>query len=291
MIDRLNLTLIIYLMIIIFLGGIIYCISYLISYFYKNIHTIEELKLEQMELMEQVEKNYEKKYPMGNDYFKIIHYPKYESFFEQFYEYKYLVKKNKTQIVSTCCYANIHKDIYYICDLKKFGFEKNQTLDFITYGYLFFGIRKMFGIVMEPNPVITNLVNKYMFVKLAQLNLYKIKFSQIKKNMYFFNKIFPNFFMVTGFKKFILESNNTELKCYHIAQVIDYKFITKIVQSIPFENIKDDDDIMFCINTKSNLNYLFELKNIFPTNKMSIIANKQIKKEEFNFDLIKTYMI
>ncbi len=149
----------------------------------------------------------------------------------------------------------------------------------------------MFGIVMEPNPVITNLVNKYSFVKLAQLNLYKIKFCQIKKNIYFFNKIFPNFFMVTGFKKFILESNGIELKCYHIAQFIDYKFIIKTVQSIPFENIKDDDDIMFCINTKSNLNYLFELKNIFPTNKMSIIANRQINKEEFNFDLIKTYMI
>jgi hypothetical protein len=48
---------------------------------------------------------------------------------------------------------------------------------------------------------------------------------------------------------------------------------------------------MFCLNINSNFNNLLELKKIFFTNKMSIIVNKQIIKKEFNFDLIKTYMI
>lgn len=277
----------IYFMIII----ILFMFIYYSSYFYSNIFVIEELKSEQMEVMEQVEKTYEKKYPIGNDFFKINHYPKYTSFFEQFNNYKYLVKKNKNKITSTCCFANIYTDIYYICDLKKIGQEKNQAYNFVAYAYIMLGIRKLFGIVMEPNPVINNLIDKYGFIKIEQLNLYKIKFNQIKNNIDIINKIFSNFYITSGFKKFILESNKTELKCYHIAHLNDCKITIKPVESILFEKIKDEDDIMFCINTKSNFNYLLELKNIFPTNKMSIIANKQIIKEEFDFDLIKTYMI
>lgn len=288
MIDKLNLiNIIIFLIITIFLGGFIY----FLNYFYVNIFVIEELKYDQMVKLEDLEKTYGKKYHLGNDYFKIIHYPSYNTFFEQFIGYNYLVKKNKNQIISTCCFANIYKDVYYICDLKKIGISKSQTFDFFVYGYLILGIRKMFGIVMEPNYTINHLTNKYGFVKISQLKLYKIKFNVIKKNMYFFNKIFPHFFITPGFKNFILESNNAELKCYHIAQFTDYKIIMKPVESIGLEKVNDDDDIMFCINAKSNLNYLLELKNIFPTNLMSIIANKEISKEEFDFNLIKTYMI
>lgn len=267
-------------------------IFYFGIYFYKNLFSIEELKSDKIDIMEQIENKYGKKYPMGDDYFRIIHYPQYKSFFEQFSNYKYLVKKNQNQIVSTCCFTNLYKDIYYICDLKKIGSNSNQTFDFIAYGYIVLGIRKMFGIVMEPNPIINHLTNKYGFVKLNQLNLYKIKFSIIKKNKDFFDKIFPNFFIVPGYKKFILESNKTELKCYHIAQPTDINLIPQLQKPISFNDIMDQDDIMFCIdsNSNSNLNYLLELKNIFHTNKMSIIANKQINKK-FNFDLLKTYMI
>jgi hypothetical protein len=126
---------------------------------------IEELKQNQMDIMKQIEKTYGKKYPLGDDYFKIIHYPKYKSFFEQFSNYKYLVKKNKNQIISTCCFANFYKNIYYICDLKKIGLEPNQTFDLVAYGYLIIGIKKMFGVIMEPNSIIINLVNKYKFIK------------------------------------------------------------------------------------------------------------------------------
>ena len=288
MINKLNLiNIIIFLIIIIFLSGFIYCLNY----FYTNIFVIEELKSDQMEILEDLEKKYGKKYPLGNDYFRIIHNPSYNTFFEQFIGHNYLVKKNKNQIISTCCFANIYKDIYYICDLKKIGVSKHQTFDFFIYAYLILGIRKMFGIVMEPNYTINHLTSKYGFVKISQLKLYKIKFVVIKKNMHYFNKIFPHFFITPGFKKFILESNNFELKCYHIAQFTDYKITIKPVKSIGLEKINDDDDIMFCINTKSNLNYLLEIENIFPTNLMSIITNKQFSKEEFDFNLIKTYMI
>jgi hypothetical protein len=201
MIIDINLIFLYFIIIIILFGFIYYT-----SYFYLRIFSIDELKLEQIDIMDQIEKTYGKKYPIGNDFFKIIHYPKYKSFFEQFNDYKYLVKKNKKQIISTCCFVNIYNDIYYICDLKKIGLEKNQAFDFVTYGYIILGIRKIFGIVMQHNPVINNLVYKYNLTKLEQLFLYKIKFYQIKKNMYIFNKIFPYFFITVGFKKFILES-------------------------------------------------------------------------------------
>ena len=41
-------------------------------YFYKNIYLIEELKSHQIELMEKVEKIYGKKYPIEDDFFKIM---------------------------------------------------------------------------------------------------------------------------------------------------------------------------------------------------------------------------
>lgn len=275
------------LLIVIFIG----MLSYFAYYFYKNIFLIEELKPNKIEVMESLEKTYRKKYLMGNDFYRIIHYPSYNTFFKQFSDYKYLVRKKQNQIISTCCFANLNNDIYYMCDLKKIGSEHNQTFDFVRYAYMVLGIRKIFGIVMEPNPIINNLAKRYGFVKQAKLNLYKVKFSIIKKNYYFFNKLFPNFFLVPGYKKFILESNGIEIKCYHIAQITDRNFIVKLQQPVPFYNLSDSDDIMFCLNSNSRINYLLELKNIFPTNKMSIISNKLINKEEFNFDLIKTYMI
>jgi hypothetical protein len=258
-------------------------------YLFRKIYSIEKLDLNQMEIMESVEKKYGKKYPLADDYFKIIHYPRYYSFFNQFKDYKYLIKKNFNNISSTCCFTQIKNDIYYICDLKKIGLEKNQTVYFIVYGYLFLRIRKMFGIVMESNPTIKYLSEKFNFIKPFEFNLYKIKFSILKENQQILNEIFPNFYIVEGYKKFILESNNEELICYHIAQPIDI-LLVKEQKPITFDKINDSDDIMFCIDSKSNLNQLLFRNDIYFINKMSIIANKDFTKE-FDFNLIKTYMI
>jgi hypothetical protein len=53
---------------------------------------------------------------------------------------------------------------------------------------------------------------------------------------------------VPGYKKFILESDNSELKCFHIAQPSDIKLVSQLQKQVSFDDILDFDDIMFCMD-------------------------------------------
>lgn len=73
--------------------SIIMCVLYLIYKIYKLYTSIEEINLKELDDLCIIEKEFGKKYPMGDDKFQIIHYPHYSSFFTQFNNYTYLVKK------------------------------------------------------------------------------------------------------------------------------------------------------------------------------------------------------
>jgi hypothetical protein len=279
----------------IFLLSIICIIIYTIFYIFRIISSIDIIdKSNELNELNYIEKKYGKKYPLGNDKFKIIHYPKYNSFFEQFNNYIYMIKKENKNIIATCCFVNLTDNIYYICDLKKIIILPNITFYFIFYFYLFcinmFKNVILFGIVMEPNSNIDNIANKFGYEKIKILKLYKIKFSIIKKHYDLFNEIFPNFIIVRGYKKFILESDNSELTCYHIAEYLDSQII-KLQKPISFDDINDNTDIMFCIDTNNKFNEKLYSINIKEINLMNIISNKQIDNKKFNIDKIKTYMI
>lgn len=261
-----------------------------------NMDNIDNIvNLDEIDNLSLIEKKYGKKYPLADDKFQIIHYPKYSSFFTQFKNFVYLIKKTDNQI-GTCCFANLKKDIYYVCDLKKMSIgdedkkqQKNFTYEFFTYGYIY-GIYNAFGIIMEPNPIINSLATKYDYKKILTLNLYKITFEKLKKNFDLILEIFPEFYIVEGYKKFVLEKNNKILNCFHIAQNKDFEIILK-QNKISFDKINDNDNIMFCINSTNDYNKKLQLANMDVENQMSIIANKNYTKTEFDFDLIKTYMI
>jgi hypothetical protein len=59
---------------------------------------------------------------------------------------------------------------------------------------------------MEPNKIINKLYNKWLFCKYATLYLYQIKYDTYIKNYDIIDEIFPNHFLVLGYKKLILES-------------------------------------------------------------------------------------
>lgn len=258
-----------------------------------NISVIE--KSDELDKLSWIEKKYGKKYPLGDDKFQIIHYPKYSSFFDQFNNYLYLVKKVNENIIATCCFATICKNIYYICDLKKIGQTSGATFSFVAYFYylnIFCPNMTIFGIVMEPNDNINYISNKFGFKKIKIFNLYKIKFDIVCKNYNLLNKIFPNFFIIPGYKKFVLESSANVIDCYHIAEPMDCQ-IVKIQERMEWDkaNIGVNADIMFCIDTNSKFIIKLEKAHIKPINLMNVISNKQITNDEFDLDKIKTYMI
>ena len=262
-------------------------------YYYNNIYPIQCIGNDQLNMLNSIEKEYAKEYPIGNDKFKIIHFPQYSSFFNQFNKFNkwiYMIKKNQDKIIATCCFANIFNNIYYICDLKKINNNHNVTFDFMVYAK-FLSINTTFGIVMEPNNIVDKLVNKYGYIKITTLNLYQIPYKIIKNNIALFNKIFPDFFIVNGYKQFILSSDNSVLNCYHIGVTSDAKLVS-IQKPIPNDIIGDNDNIMFCLKNSNKFNLILQKKlKINFINRMNIIANKNISDSEFDFNNIKTYMI
>lgn len=273
---------------------IICVITFIILWIYKYLFSISKVEKNiELNQLAWIEKKYGKKYPIGNDKFKIIHYPLYNTFFEQFNDYLYLVKKIEGNIVATCCFANIYKNIYYMCDLKKIIQTSNVTFSFVAYFYylnMFCINMTIFGIVMEPNDNINYISNKFGFKKIKIFNLYKVKFDVVKKNYNLFNKIFPNFFIVPGYKKFVLETNNNVINCYHVAEPIDNQ-IVKIQEQIFENNINNDTDIMFCLDVNNKFNLELEQVYIKSINLMNVISNKQIDIKNFDLNKIKTYMI
>ena len=290
---------------------------YIIWYISKHFKILKKsYDMFNLEFMKPIELEYGKKYPMGHEHFKIIHYPQYSSFFNQFNNWIYLIYHQSNTnyplgIIGSCCFANISNNIYYICDLKKLDDKiiKNITFQFVVLAWiqiykqqiinlLYLKIDlmnlympKFFGIVMEPNPIISILTYKYGYVRLCRLNLYKITFDKILKYYDFFDKIFPGFFIVEGYKKFVMESNGSVIPTYHIAQNSD-QTICSIQNFIQFELIEHNVEIMFCL-LDDNLQIIkaFELINIYPINSMSVIGSQIIRPNEFDFNKIKTYMI
>lgn len=280
----------IYFILFIFTFGIIICFLLI----FKWIYCIQELQLNidsNKNKIELLEKEYGKKYPLGDDYFQIIHYPKYNSFFQQFLNYKYLIKQYNNKIISTCCFAHIKNSIYYICDLKKISNDKYQTIHFIIYAYFILRLfnYKIFGIVMTPNLAIERLKNLFKFKQIFEFYLYKISFKIIKNNIHLFNTLFPDFYITPGYKIFIINSNH-KLNCYHIAQPSD-KNLVKLPEQIQFDQLQDDYDIMFCISTNNIIYHTLSNIQVLPINKMSVISNKFIYPTELNFNDFKTYMI
>ena len=141
--------------------------SIFIVYNPNDIKHINSIKLYNDEL-ETIEKKFNKKYPLNDNNFTIKHYPRYHSFFNQFQSYKYYICKENNKIIGTCCFAKLHNmNCYYICDLKSLIKGKNLTYYIFKKFILdnIFNLKSfgMFGITMQPNLVVDNLVNKYYF--------------------------------------------------------------------------------------------------------------------------------
>ena len=274
---------------------IIISLSILYLYYDPEISLISDY-----DKLAEIEIKYNKKYPIGNDYFRIIHYPKYKSFFDQFYDQKYMIYKptNSTNILATCCWAYIPKiRSYYVCDLKSYISGKNITYRFYKYAFFRWWLKdfRSFGIVMQPNKIISNLKKKwifsiYPFNKLSMedygnLYLYQISYAEYLRVRDILEHIFPNHYFVSGFKRLILESTNKAIKLVHIATPSDNKYIKQNQQK---QIIGSGYNIMFCLyETNVGIDLLLN-NNIVEQSQMSIIGNNM---ENCDWHFIRTYMV
>jgi hypothetical protein len=254
------------------------------------------------ESMKKLEIDFSKKYPMGKDYFRIEHYPKYFSFLNQFYSNKYYCyTDNNKNVLATCCVAQLKNGLKYICDLKSKKNGLNTTFKFIFYYYynefikLKFDNTFMFGIVMQPNPIIKSLskskINKLFASKCDDLNLYQISYSKYLKIQHIVNEIFGNHFFVSGYKQLILESTKMPLKIGHLATKSDLNYVTML--QTPLLELKDYD-IMFCIPKNNKYCNILNNNDIPPTSVMTIYCINVITRytnSNYCWNFVRTYMI
>jgi hypothetical protein len=263
---------------------IIFFIICILYYQYtKNIYEIKTI--DELNKLSEIEIKFKKIYPIGNDFFKIVHYPTYSDFFIQFKKYRYAIYKINNEIVGTVGYCELNNE-NYLCDFKTFkkGLNFSKKL-FVKY---FFEKSSYFGIVMHPNKIIENLSKKYNVNIYEKLFLYNISYNVYIKNIELINKIFPNHFMIHGFKKLILDSNNQEIKISHIATIDDKKYIN--YDHIYKSKIQTNKDynIMFQI-PKSNKYVEILKKNNIDYESIMMVYGYNSKITDWNF--IRTYMI
>lgn len=247
-------------------------------------------KCTEIEKLKDVEKTFKKKYPIGNDYFTIVHSPKYSSFFDQFVKNDYYVCKNKDKnIIGTCCISELKNNLKYICDLKTIHTGKNLTFKFLFKHHCEAGLKnmccQMFGIVMQPNKIIDKLVKKYWITKCDDLLLYQITYQKYLDNVNLIHNIFGDHFFVNGYKNLILESTQLPLKICHLATKNDLKYVTQLQQPI----LPHEYEIMFCIPSTSQYVNKLSQNEIISSSTMSIFTIFGYKK--LNWDFIRTYMI
>lgn len=248
------------------------------------------IKCNEIELMRDVEKTFKKKYPIGNDYFTIVHSPKYSSFFDQFVKNDYYVSTNEDKnIIGTCCISEFKNNLKYICDLKTISKGKNLTFKFLFKYYCNTRFKnigcQMFGIVMQPNKIIDKLAEKYWISKCDDLSLYQITYQKYLDNLDLINNIFGEHFFVDGYKNLILESTQLPLKICHLATKNDLKYVTQLQQPI----LPHEHEIMFCIQSNSKYIKKLSQRGISSSSVMSIFTIFNYKK--INWDFIRTYMI
>lgn len=232
------------------------------------------------------ETKFSKQYPINNDFFIMRHYPKYESFFDQFKSYRYYVLEENKKILGTFCMSYTKNKLCYMCDLK--SLEKGTNLVYKLSKHLFFRYNfftlKCFGITMLPNPAIQHIYSKYFFIIYTKLYLYQITLSIIKKYNDLFQKIFPNYFFVAGYKKLSLISSNKKIKLCHIATPEDTNYINLQSKFYPSSGY----EIMFCLHEHNKYNKILNQNNISHVSEMSVIGRNC---ENVNWNFIRTYMI
>lgn len=255
-----------------------------------NIKSTKEIDNDKMT---NIEIEYQKYYPIGNDFFKIVHSPKYSTFFEQFSHYNYYTTTVDNKVVGTCAIATLKNRLQYICDLKTNKNGSNLTFKFIFNHYFnlitHFKCHNLqaFGITMQPNKAIDTLVKKYFASKCCDLFLYQITYSQYFKNISLLNTIFGSHFCIEGYKKLVLKSTGTSINICHIATNSDLKYV-KILQE-PIDDISEYE-IMFCLPSHSTHIKMLEMNDILKTSTMTIFSIFTFgSTQDWNF--IKTYMI
>lgn len=283
--------------IILILLIIIFIILFLYSH--NNIYLIERIypKNKINNILNSIERKFSKKYPLNDNFFTIKHYPKYLDFFSKFKSYKYYIYIEKNKILGTCCFAKFNNiNATYICDLKSLVNGKNLTYYFFKNYFLNNFNFKVFGITMQPNPIINKLKNKYFFKEYDILNLFEIEYTQILQNINIFYNYFGEFNFCYGNKILnIYDKNNNYIenkKIIHIYRLNNK--LNKLNELNKNNNIKINlnDKIMFCVPYKHIFNILLKKKNIKPINKMSIIGfGIKIGQDIKNFEFIETYMI
>jgi hypothetical protein len=113
---------------------IIAIILFIILFFLHNSYYINNINIyDYNDLLEEIERKFNKLYPIDDDFFSITHYPKYTSFFDQFKNKKYYIYEKNNNILGTCCFAKFKNiEPYYICDLKSKLKGKNITYNFFN---------------------------------------------------------------------------------------------------------------------------------------------------------------
>ena len=255
---------------------IIAIILFIILFFLHNSYYIKNINIyENNDLLEEIEKKFNKLYPIDNDFFSITHYPKYISFFNQFNKIKYYTYEKNKNILGTCCFAKFKNiDAYYICDLKSKNKGKNITYNIFKQFFIRNLNFSVFGIVMQPNIIIDKLKNKYYFTEYETLNLYEIEYKILLKNLLIFIEYFGEIKFTHGYKILNIYDKNNNLKnkkqIIHICTSNDKKYVNNLQYIC--NKINFDDKIMFCIPSKNSFNNILNSNNIVEINKMSIIG-------------------
>jgi hypothetical protein len=257
----------------------------LLLYEKNKIYELTDLKKYNKNL-QNIEKKFSKKYPLNDNFFTITHYPNYNTFFNQFESYKYYLCISRNKIIGTCCFGKLKNiNCYYVCDLKSLISGKNLTYYFFKrfvlsniFKFKFYGV---FGITMQPNPIIDNLVKKYFFKKYETLNLYEVEYIKLINNIDIFTEYFKDFTYTYGYKILNVYDKNNKF--------IENKKIIHITRNKENKNINlINSNLMFCVPEKHSFNDKLKLKNIIPINKMCIFGfNCNIK----NWEHIETHMI
>ena len=212
-------------------------------------------------------------YPLGNDSFKIDHGTNYFGFFERLGEVHYFIirEKSTNKIFGTGCaiLRNQSNPFWYLCDLKVLkeyrGHNTSFKLFINNFKTLIGKSNKGYLISMDPgSKQIKNIferISKYLPVKIniePKLLIYSVSKDVMSCCMPTLISHLGNltYLSLDGVKDLILKSTSEKIPLYHV----QHGMFADKEQSIDFQELPSECQIMFCLSEKNNIVLELEMK-------------------------------